>query len=433
LREIEEEKKSQAMTVANQAAAKPPEQRTQADKDAMARGKILEEGLLPGYKTFPGTNTQFKVGGFVAIDAVHDFNKVSSDTDIGSWAFDVITEGNPGHGQQGDTFFTANRTRLNFDMRTPTPSYGQLDELEVFVESDFYPSSNALRIRHAYGKWGPLLVGQTWPLFHPIRAMPKMYDFAGPVASNPSRVTEIRWDQPIGKHFKLGVNMEDPDGQILIPSADGTADADVKNQLPDFTVRGLYEADWGHLQLSGMLRKLAVQGASGEFSNDTASGWNTYLSGKFNTFGDDKLGFGATYGDGMGRWRSALAGQNQDAVLTPSGLKTVPSYGGFVNYQHQWTPKLSTSLMYSYLKADNPAESPDGAIKETNYGLANLIWSPTPVIDIGAEYTYVDRRDEDGAFGNNHRMSLVFVYKFHKDPPKTSAYENVGYLLGGGG
>ena len=181
-----------------------------------------------------------------------------------------------------------------------------------------------------------------------------------------------------------------------------------------------------------MARSLHVQETTEGFSNDNTFGWGTLFSGKFKTFGNDKLGFGLTYGEGMGRWRTALNGMNADAVLTEDGLEAVPSYGGYINYTRIWSPKWNSSFMYSYLGADNPTGSPDTALKSSNYGLANLIWDVTPLINFGLEYTYVDRNNEDDSFGSNNRMALIFVYKFHKDTPKTSPYGNVSYLFGGG-
>ena len=432
IRKIKADEKAKEIEAGKRSAAKPRKERTDEDLSAMSRQKILEKGVLPGYRTIPGTNTQIKFGGYVRVDTSYDVKKIDSDDAVGSFANYVIVDGERGHGDSGNFNIDPSATRFNFDMQTPTPGFGQFNNFDVFLETDFWPDLSRMRIRHAYGQWGPLLVGQTWPMFMDVAAQTPTFDYAGPVASTPIREPEIRWDQPFGDHFKLGLNATDPDGQIKIPSVDGEDVADVKNLLPDFALRALYTKPWGHLQLSGMARRLEVDDAKGEFSNDSALGWGALFSGKLPAFGKDKLGFGLTYGDGMARWRTALDGNQQDAVLKTSGLKTVKDYGGWVNYTHVWDPMWTSSVAYSHIEADNPSGSPDSFYKRANYFLGNLIWRVTPVLDTGLELTYVGREDEDGSDGNLFRIKWGIQFKFHTEKPKTNAYNRIDYLFGGG-
>jgi hypothetical protein len=431
-----EREKAKSIQAGTLAEAKPSAELTEDDYAAMSRKSLLVDGITPGYKAFPGTNSMFKIGGFVRADTIHDVKRVVSslDNDAGSWAFGVLTDDDPGQGERGKTFVTTQTSRVNIDIRTKTPGYGLFDNLDIFLEGDFYSSENNFRIRHAFGEWGPLLVGKTWPMFAPLEAMPSLFDFGGPVISTPVRENEVRWDQPFGDKFRLGVNIEKPDAELTIPVVGGVAVGEANNSTPDFTLRGIYEDDWGHVKASGMYRRLEVNARAPGYSDDQATGWNAWLSGAFK-LGDgrkDKLGWGLSYGEGFSRWRTALSGQGQDAVLTTSGLKTVPTYGGFLSYERHWTPKLHSSLLYSYLQADNPTGANASAINKTNYGLANLIWSVTPVVNLGFETVYVDRKNEDGAFGDRLRLNFVSVWKFHKDTPKTSAYRDLSYLFGGG-
>ena len=423
------------------AEAKPVAEITNADRSAMTRKKLLEDGLLPGYKTFADTNTQFKVGGFVRVDTYKDFNRTSPSNIVGTFASFTLTDDQPGEGENGDFHVTTQTTRLNLDTRTPTPWAGDgFEELNVFIEGDWWSGSdpeNQFRIRHAYGKWGNLMVGKTWPMFAPLEAMPATFDFAGAVASVPIRENEIRWDQPFGDRFRLGINATKPGGEITIPTdAGGVPVAQVNDTVPDIFLRGIYEDDWGHVKASTVYRRLGVDGRAPGVDDDDEIGWMAYLSGAF-LLGDgkygaqNKLGWGATYGDGFSHWRTALGGLNQDAVLTSSGLETVESYGGFVAYDHHWSERLTSSFMASVLDADNPDEAPGSAIKDTYYGMANVIWSPLPLIDIGLEYTTVHRENENGAEGDIHRLNLVMIWKFHEDAPTTEAYRDFGYILGG--
>jgi len=434
IRKIAADKKAEEIEAGKRAAAKPRKDRTDEDLSAMSRQSILEKGVLPGYRTIPGTNTQIKFGGYARVDTAYDVKKIDGDDAVGSFASYILVDGERGHGDSGNFNIDPSATRFNFDMQTPTPGFGQFNNFDVFFEGDFWPELSRMRIRHAYGEWGPLLVGQTWPMFMDVAAQTPTFDYAGAVASTPIREPEIRWDQPFGDNFKLGLNATDPDGQLSIPSVGGEDVADVKNPLPDFALRALYTKPWGHLQLSGMARRLEVDDARGDFSDDSAFGWGALFSGKFTTLGKDQLGFGLTYGDGMARWRTALDGNSQDALLKTSGLKTVEDYGGWINYTHFWDrrSKWSSSVAYSHVEADNPSGSPDDFIERANYALGNLIWRPTPVLDTGLELTYVGRENENGDDGSLFRIKWGIQFKFHTEKPQTNAYDRVDYLFGGG-
>jgi hypothetical protein len=414
------------------AAAKPKHERTDDDHRKMSRAKLLEDGLLPGFITFPGTNTQFKIDGFVRVDTFHNFNKMNISNDPGLYAQGVIMEGQPGHGESGGTFINPSTTRIGLDIRTPTPGFGKYDSFDVYVESDFYPDSSALRVRQAYGEWGPFRVGQVWPMWMDLQAMAPAFDFAGPVSGTVVRIPEIKWEEHYGEHSRFGVALDSPDGELFIPTDDGSAVAQVNNGLPDLTLRYVNTQERGHIQLAGLARRLKTESGIEQYYNDSAFAWGTALSGALNVFDKDKLGISLTYGEGLGRWRTSVNGLNSDAVLTEFGLETVKSYGGFVTYVHTWNPKLTTSLVYSYLKSDNPIGSPDSATEKNNYLMANLLWHPNPLMNVVAEFTYVDRTNLDGAFGDGYRFNIGFVYKFHKSSPESSPYGNLSYLFGGG-
>ena len=67
----------------------------------------------------------------------------------------------------------------------------------MFVETDFYGTSSALRLRHAYGSFGGLLAGQTWSTFVDEDNMPSTIDFEAPMAFASIRQAQVRWTQKI--------------------------------------------------------------------------------------------------------------------------------------------------------------------------------------------------------------------------------------------
>ena len=125
--------------------------------------QLLYEGTIPGFVYFPGTKTQFRFGGYARMDAIHNFNNMEDDDIIEFDNNQILTSDQPNAKAGGNTFFDPSATRLNFDSRTDTSDFDPtFDQLQVFVEEDFFPNAKSFRIRHAYAEWGPLLIGQTW-------------------------------------------------------------------------------------------------------------------------------------------------------------------------------------------------------------------------------------------------------------------------------
>ena len=67
----------------------------------------------------------------------------------------------------------AKESRLFLDIRGPVEG----KELQMYIETDFYGSGSVLRLRHAYGRYGGLLAGQTWSTFVDESNFPNTIDF----------------------------------------------------------------------------------------------------------------------------------------------------------------------------------------------------------------------------------------------------------------
>jgi regulator of replication initiation timing len=132
----------------------------------------------------PGTDTRIKLGGYVKVDAIHDFNmsRTGSGEDFGLYS--AIPLDNSDEDEKGsNTRIHARQTRLNMTATTPT-EYG---DLKLFVEGDFFggggsqtsTNANGFALRHAYGELGGFLVGQTWSNYMDLPAYPESLDFQG--------------------------------------------------------------------------------------------------------------------------------------------------------------------------------------------------------------------------------------------------------------
>jgi hypothetical protein len=131
--------------------------------------------------------------------------------------------------------------------------------------------------------------------------------------------------------------------------------------------------------------------------------------------GKDDLRWMLLYGN-LGRY-VALNFAN-DAALDANGeLESIDGFAGFLAYRHLWTPKWRstvTGAMQSYdndegLTLSNNAYSPNDSSWSVT---ANLIYSPLPKLDVGAEYRHAQRELENGTDGKLDRIQLTTKYSF---------------------
>ncbi len=175
-----------------------------------------------------------KIGGFLKVDAIHDFNPIGS-TD--SFVVDTIEVG---AAPRENSRLHARQTRLNLDTRWESDR----GPYRIFVEGDFFFNQreaaqlgeNRFRLRHAYAQHGQWTVGQTWTTLADVAASPNTLDFEGQVASITTRRTLIRWtqDRLAGTPWQMAVAIEDPFTIIDVPDA---IEGEPRTQTPDAVMR----------------------------------------------------------------------------------------------------------------------------------------------------------------------------------------------------
>ena len=294
------------------------------------------------------------------------------------------------------------------------------DKLKGYVEMDFFGGgSNALAgnevatntyavtLRQAYVSWNNWLAGQTWSNFQDVAALPDAVDFVGVTEGT----TFVRQAQVRYTKGGFSVSAENPQTTV---SAIGTAartNGTGANAMPDLTARWVTKGDWGHFSVAGLLRQFKL-------GDETESGGAVSLSGKFNLGASDDIRYMANYGSGLGRYMAF--GLGPDTVLDGNGeLNAVDAAGGFVAWRHVFSPKLRTNLMYSVAAFDNDKGLPgwlpgssDAATERASSFHANLIYSPFPKLDVGAEIGYGKRELEDDREGDLKRFHTTVKYSF---------------------
>ena len=136
------------------------------------------------------------------------------------------------------------------------------------------------------------------------------------------------------------------------------------------------------------------------------------ISGKYLISPNDDLRFAVNAGDGIGRYTGL--GVAADAELDGSGqLDALSGVAGFVAYRHAFDPKLRGNLYYSAANYDNDtALSGTAVTSDVQAFSANLIYSPLPKLDVGAELRFANRELESGADGDLRRLHFIVRYNF---------------------
>ena len=124
---------------------------------------VVSAGDFPGSIRIPGTDAAIKFGGRIRTAAVFTLGPLGSEDRFLTNSIPVEPDDEAaGKGQR--TTFSANTSRFNFEMRTPTGA----GHMRAFIEGDFFGSSETekrtdFRLRHAFAQFqrlprGPDLV-----------------------------------------------------------------------------------------------------------------------------------------------------------------------------------------------------------------------------------------------------------------------------------
>jgi hypothetical protein len=332
-------------------------------------------------------------------------------------------------GSDGQSSISVKQSRIGVKGAMPTGSgTAPLDfkfEIDMFgVGVD--AGQTTVRLRHAYGEWGPILAGQTNSLFMDGDVFPNTIDYWGPAGMVFYRNVQIRWTpfRSESSHFALAIerpsNDIDPGNLRLI---DGLEDLLVQNdeELPDLTAQYRYGGDWGHVQLGGILRKvgfeLSLDGT--DWVDGSETGWGLNLGLVFNTIGQDKLLLQAVYGEGIASYMNDGGMDLAPVVIFDGGgtpidveAEAVPLTGVLAYYDHFWNERWSSSIGYSYTEVDNTNFQDDDTFHKGDYASGNLLFYPADNLLFGAEVLWGKRTNNDGSNDDDVRFQFTAKYTF---------------------
>lgn len=392
------------------AAAEIDDVKAQMNK-LQARIDQLESGQKAGSGT-SGTisgGTTYSVNGYVQLDGIYDF-KGDQGRSVDMTALPLA--GSAGAARKGTTTFSARTSRLNF--QTATPLDGAT--IKTRVEFDFFTAEGSEtftnsahpRLRHAYGEVGNWLAGQTWSTFMDVDSLPETLEFTGPSGQVFIRQPLLRYTLATGDKSSLALAVENPQSD----SRDAGGAVTAQDRGPDLAANWTTTGDWGQLSLRGLVRPLRAEDGSGANQAST-TGYAAGVSGIFKLGAADSVLYQFNAGKGAGRY---IQDTNPAAAYnaSPATLSAQKSVGGFLGLQHSWGGSARSTLVYGMTRNDN--DPGFGAIaglnKSTSEVHANLIYSPYKRVDVGLEYVWGERKQEDGQKGELSRLQGAVKFSF---------------------
>ena len=386
--------------------------RTPQAAAADGKPKIQSTPILPS----GNPDSRFSFGGFIKLDAM------VTDTDAGE-----IPDGSAGRmfylpgaipvggADESSTDFDTHAQFSRFWFAADGDVQGH--KTRAYLEFDLFgggsnilgnqasTNTHGLTVRQAYVTWDKWLAGQTWSNFQDVAALPDAVDFVGPTEGT----VFVRQAQLRYTNGPFSVSVENP--QTVVGGYRSTArTVSDDGSVPDVTARWTKMGDWGHVSVAGLARQLRHETTT---TSATGAGYGLSVSGKVNVSKKDDIRYMVTGGQGIGRYVGFALGTDGTLDALANDIEETGVVAGFVSWRHVFDPKLRGNLMFSRAQFDNDtAWTGFGVTKSSQSIHANLIYSPFPKLDVGAELIWGKREIESGADGDLRRLHTTIKYSF---------------------
>lgn len=394
--------------VAEQKAAPPAAPAPAAGAPPPIQASTITPGAVAG--------TRFSVGGFVRTEMMYtktdDGELADSSAGRDLYLPGAIPVGAADEGS-ADYDSTAKFSRIWFGIDNVSDAG---DKVTARIEMDFFggalgnevaTNTYGATIRHAFVGWNQWLVGQTWSNFMDVAALTEAVDFVGPTDGT----VFVRQPQVRYTNGPWSFSLENPETTIT-PFSGGARISSDDASLPDFTGRYTYKAPWGHLTGAVLVRQLSYQTVGANRIDDSQVSVAGSFSGRYNFNPSNDIRFAINGGGGIGRYLGL--GIASDAMLDGNGnLDALDGIGGFVGFHHAFNSQLRGNIYYAASKYDNDrARTGTGVTESVSSISANLLYSPLPKLDLGAELRFADRELESGVDGSLTRLQFLARYSF---------------------
>ena len=359
---------------------------------------------------------RFSFGGFIKLDAMYTDTSDGEIADGSAGRMFYLPSAIPVGGVDesgGDIDTTAQFSRFWFAADGEVQGH----KTRAYLEFDLFgggmanlgnqasTNTHGVTLRQAYVSWDKWLAGQTWSNFQDVAALPDAVDFVGPTEGT----TFVRQAQLRYTNGGFSVALENPQTVVgsYRSSARTTSD---DGSVPDLTARYTRKGDWGHVSVAGLARQLQHETAT---TDATSTGFGVSVSGKYNIGKSDDIRYMLTGGTGIGRYVGFALGADGTLDAAGGDIESTGVLAGFVAWRHVFDPKLRGNLMLSRAQFDNDTDWTGFGVTRSAQSIhANLIYSPFPKLDIGAELIFGNRELESGADGDLRRIHTSVKYSF---------------------
>ena len=356
----------------------------------------------------------FEVYGFAQVDYIQDFKRVAPDWNATLRPTRIPTTAGQ-YGSDGEAILSARQSRLGAKGSLPVGEY----DLVTKIEFDFFgrgtgqPDSggqNTIRLRQAYGSWGPILGGLTASLFMDDDFWPTIIDYWGPCGMVFFRNVQIRYTPFSGTHY-FAIALERPGADI--PNYAEAPDSD-RHQL-GARLHGPVPFHGG-LWVHPTRRDLAAAGYDNVPSatpSGSAIGWGLHASSTIKIIPQLKLLLAVVGGQGIENYMNdATPDIAASGTLGSATGAAVQMWGATGYLDFTWSEVLTTALGYSTTRVSNTNLQDAAAFKTGQYASGNLLVHPFKNFFFGPEFLWGQRVDKGGAVGNDYRLQISLHFDF---------------------
>jgi hypothetical protein len=298
------------------------------------------------------------------------------------------------------------QTRLGIEVTRRTKLK---EDLFIRFEGDFKNSSTTLRIRHAYGKMGKFLVGQTWSLMNNVSYQPAIVSLDGPICGDGLRTPQIRYSKDINKYMVWDVAIEYSAPDLEVPDS---VDVTQLQVIPNFT--GRYSYHKGRISFHTSVVISTISGRVGSEDISYAFGYAGSFAGRMKLKKANQIYMALFAGKATSHFLDSFNGNGQDMAFnhTSSKFEALNAYGSYLAYEKDLPKNLSASLSFGIAAITNKDIQPDDAYSYSYNALINLFWQPVDGARLGIEFANGQRFNKNGSRGVANSVSMLMYYDF---------------------
>ena len=326
-------------------------------------------------------------------------------------------------GADGHFFAGVRQSRLGVKGFIPTSA----GEIKTIFEFELFGTGvdagqTTFRLRHAWGELGQVGAGQSWSPFMDIDVFPNSVEYWGPNGMVFFRNVQLRWTPWSKGDSRFAVALERPGasadqgaytGRIELQGVTG------RFPLPDLSAQYRKAGDFGHVQLSGILRQIKWDDLNGDQFDlgGDATGWGLHVSSNLK-LAKHVARLSVVYGEGIQNYMNDAPvdvgiQNNFQNPRTPIVGKALPMLGISAFLDLNWNAKWTSTVGYSMLDIDNSDAQSPSAFKKGQYGLANILYYPVPNVFLGPEIQWGKRDNfNDGFSSDDVRIQFSAKYNF---------------------